>query len=171
MAGGSIEGREALMLKLRAGHAQLRSRLEKAVIIGASMVETTAKDNIRKNNSVVPGNLFQSVVTVTKGSENEFVALVGSAVAYAAAYEYGMSASEGDFHSPAFAAAILEWVKIKHIDADWGMSAEETAFVIVRHIQEYGTRPHPFLIPAYQAHQAEIADLLKRAVSGGSDVS
>jgi phage gpG-like protein len=165
-----IVGGENLIAKLNLVPIQLRKRIEQAVIVSAGIVEQSAKQNIRDNGSVVTGNLFQSVGTVMTQEEDEISATVGTAAKYAAAYEFGQSASEGDFHSVEFAQNILDWVRMKGIDRDWGVSTEEAASAIVHHIQEYGTQPHPFLMPAYQAHQKDIAQLLTNACKMSGEV-
>ncbi len=159
-----ITGGEALIARLGRVPAQVRSLVEQAVIIGAGMVEEDAKNNIRENGSVVSGNLFQSVGTTMTLKEDEITALVGTAGGYASAYEFGMAASEGDFDTHEFYLAILDWVRIKHIGGDTEEEQTATAFFITEHIREYGTQPHPFLIPAYQKNQETIKALLEKAV-------
>ena len=170
---GEIVGGEALLAKMNAVPALLRSRIEQAVTVGAGMIETTAKENIRANQSVVTGNLFQSVGTVMKREEGEISALVGSALGYAAGYEFGVAVEEGNFDTHEFYLAILDWVRIKRIGGNTPEEQETTAYFITEHIRQYGTKPHPFLIPAYQQHQAEIKRLLERVVGtgGGESVS
>lgn len=167
--GLEIRGQEHLMQTIKSLPATMRSNIEKTLIVGGGMIEEQAKNNIRANDSVVTGNLFQSVGTVMSQTDHDITVLVGTAVAYARQYEFGMAASEGDFDTPEFAAAILEWVKMKGIgDGD----DEGTAWAITEHIREFGTQPHPFLIPAYQQHQGTIRELLVKAVAAGAhDVS
>jgi phage gpG-like protein len=159
-------GLDAFARNSRQAVDRLTQRVRAAVVIGASMVEEDAKKNVVDNGSVVSGNLLQSIGTQLSVEGDVLTARVGTAVKYAAGYEFGVAADEGDFQSEEFAAAILDWVRIKGIDAEWGLSAEEAAFIIVRHIQEFGTQPHPFLIPAYQRHQQEIAELITKSFQG-----
>ncbi len=160
-----ITGGESLMRRIRSIPIRMRPLIEQAVIVGAGMIETQAKQNIRDNGSVVTGNLFQSVGTVMKVTEDEVTARVGTAVAYAPGYEFGMAFDDESIQSPSFPAAILDWVHIKGID--FGEGEEATAYEIVNHIREYGTMPHPFLVPAYQQYQGQIKELLERTIAAG----
>lgn len=143
----------------------MRGAVEKALIVGGGMIVETAKKNIRENGSVVTGNLFQSVKMKKTKVDSDPVILVGTEAKYAAAYEFGLTVSEGDFDSSEFADRMMEWGAMKGLDED------ETR-AIIAHIRLNGTRPHPFLYPAFDEHIDKIGDLIEKAVDKeASDVS
>jgi hypothetical protein len=170
MSNGKVTGAGELLARLQRLPITARTHVEQAVLVGAGMIETTAKDNIRNNGSVVTGNLFGSVGTVLTKEDGLIVAEVGTAVKYAPGYEFGLSIGEADFNTPAFEQAIIDWVRIKGIAE--GKDVEPTAWAIITHIREFGTKPHPFLIPAYQEHVNTIKALIEKALGEGvRDVS
>lgn len=150
-----LEGMDQVQKRLASMHERVHNAVVQAIIIGSAIIEEASKNYLKINNSIVTGNLFQSVGTTLTHDEEQVVALVGSALYYAWPYQFGMTVDQGDFDTPAFAEAILTWAAIKGFP--------EAAGAIVDHIRKYGTKPHPFIVEAFNENKQQVYAIIKKA--------
>jgi hypothetical protein len=152
----------------------------------ASAKAALAKPDKRGDRSVVTGNLFRSIEQrggrAGQFSEPSFTDtaldsygkhIVRADAPYAAYVEYGTGLrgltqspmSGANFDSPDVAPydAIREWIDTKGITPRQFDSRDALASAIADSIKAFGTRPHPYMRPAWSAHESD----LKRAHRNG----
>jgi HK97 gp10 family phage protein len=140
---------------------RVHNALGQALINGAFIIEGAAKQNIHSRGT---GNLARSITeSELAKKDNELSIQVGPTVVYGPMYEWGTSPhtnSSGADESLEFEASVTRWGELN------GMSKEEIDGLIY-HIRKYGTKPHPFLGPAYYSNiekiKQEIAQALGKA--------
>lgn len=131
--------------------AEAQVLLKNAVNKAALQVQTKA----RRNCPVDTGRLRSSIAM--RIFEDGLAATVGSDLKYALWIEYGTGPAAGRpryFPPP---GALLEWMKRHGIDP----GAE---YAIARKIYENGTKPRPFLIPAYEEVRPSFLDDARKAL-------
>lgn len=115
-----------------------------------------AQTRLRRNKSVATSLLINSGA-VKEGKDNEILA--GFPTIYAYYVEFGRRAGKW----PPF-RYIYEWVRVRHMAAD-DKEARSIAFLIQRSIGTKGTKPHPFLRPAFEKNRS----LLKQIMIKGAN--
>lgn len=122
--------------------------------LGARII-ADAQNTLRRKRNIGTGLLINSGAVKTKG---EYV-LAGFPTLYAYYVEFGRRA--GKF--PPF-RYIYEWVRVKHFASD-EKEAKSMAYAIQRSIGRKGTKPHPFLKPAYEKNKHLLVQILKKAAA------
>ena len=122
--------------------------------LGARII-ADAQTRLRRNKSIATGLLINSGAVKTKG---EYV-MAGFPTLYAYYTEFGRRAGK----MPPF-RFIYEWVRVKHFASD-EKEAKSMAYAIQRGIGKKGTRPHPFLKPAYEKNKPLLIQILKKAAA------
>lgn len=123
--------------------------------LGQRIISDAQKTLSRKKN-VATGMLINSGA-VKEGADNAILA--GFPTMYAYYVEYGRRAGKW----PPF-RFIYEWVRVRHFAAD-DKEARSVAFLIQRSIGKKGTRPHPFLRPAYEKNKRLLKEVLKKGAA------
>lgn len=114
-----------------------------------------AQNTLRRKKNIGTGLLINSGAVKTKGDQ----VMAGFPTLYAYYVEFGRRA--GKF--PPF-RYIYEWVRVKHFATD-DKEAKTIAYAIQKSIGKKGTRPHPFLKPAYEKNKPLLAQILKKAAA------
>jgi HK97 gp10 family phage protein len=123
--------------------------------LGQRIISDAQKTLSRKKN-VATGMLINSGA-VKEGADNAILA--GFPTIYAYYVEFGRRAGKW----PPF-RFIYEWVRSRHFTAD-DKEARSVAFLIQRSIGKKGTRPHPFLRPAYEKNKRILVQVLKKGAA------
>lgn len=123
--------------------------------LGQRIISDAQKTLSRKKN-VATGMLINSGA-VKEGADNAILA--GFPTMYAYYVEFGRRAGKW----PPF-RFIYEWVRVRHFTAD-DKEARSVAFLIQRSIGKKGTRPHPFLRPAYEKNKRLLTEILKKGAA------
>ena len=110
-----------------------------------------AQTTLRRRKNVASGLLINSGA-VKEGRDNAILA--GFPTLYAYYVEFGRRAGKW----PPF-RYIYEWVRVRHMAAD-DKEARSIAFLIQRSIGKKGTKPHPFLRPAYEKNKKLLNQIL-----------
>lgn len=140
--------------------------------LGARII-ANAQTNLRRAKNHATGLLINSGA-VKEGADNTIMA--GFPTKYAYYVEFGRRAGKW----PPF-NEILQWVKIRRIAQlhdrqerkalgvtklqDYITQTYTAAFLVQRSIGKKGTRPHPFLKPAYERHKPILFAVMRKAVT------
>jgi HK97 gp10 family phage protein len=128
----------------------------------------------KKNAPVDVGRLRASITPSVKQEGTQVIGIVGSNVKYAAAVELGSKP-----HMPPV-QAIAEWVRHKKLAGTYSIKTHKRmgsksrqggedlslAWAIALKIKKFGTKPHPFLVPAFKQNRDAIYQIFQRAVKG-----
>jgi len=135
---------------------RVHDALGQSLIIGALMIERDAKQNTNSNSD--SGTLMRSISPTALKLEGESLSIsVGPTVKYAPNLEYGSSPHTTSTNSEEFVESITLWGKRKGLD-------DYEIFQLIKHIRKYGTKPHPFLGPAYYSNIEKIKLMIKTAL-------
>lgn len=119
-------------------------------------IVSEAQTILRRKRNVATGLLINSGA-VKEGADNAILA--GFPTIYAYYVEFGRKAGKW----PPF-RYIYEWVRVSHLSAD-DKEARSTAFLIQRSIGTKGTKPHPFLKPAFEKNKRLYEQVLRKGAS------
>jgi HK97 gp10 family phage protein len=133
---------------------RVHDALGKALIDGALMVEGSAKQNVNVDTGYTRNSITESPLT-EDGSE--LFIRVGPTAKSAPNLEWGSSPHQSSTNSEEFVESITLWGKRKGMD-------ESEIYQLIKHIRQYGTKPHPFLGPAYYANIEKIKQKIKEAL-------
>jgi HK97 gp10 family phage protein len=147
---------ERLSKKFDAYAGHIVDGVSKALVTGAIQIEGKAKQNAPVG---VSGNLRRSIVTspLRTDDHGKMKISIGPTVAYGAAVEFGTSPHTTDEGSEDFVANITLWGQRKGMD-------EHEIFELIDHIRKFGTKPHPYLMPAYYQLLPSIKENIKHEV-------
>ena len=120
--------------------------------LGARII-ADAQTRLRRNKSIATGLLINSGAVKTKGEQ----VLAGFPTLYAYYTEFGRRA--GKF--PPF-RYIYEWVRVKHFATD-DKEAKSIAYAVQKSIGKKGTKPHPFLKPAFEKNKGLMGAIMRKA--------
>lgn len=115
-----------------------------------------AQTNLRRGRNVATGLLINSGA-VKEGVDNTILA--GFPTMYAYYLEFGRRAGKW----PPF-RFIYEWVRVRHMAAD-DDEAQDIAYAIQRSIGRKGTKPHPFLRPAFEKNKRLYEQVIRKGAS------
>lgn len=115
---------------------------------------SSAQSTLRRRKNIATGLLINSGAVKEVGPA---VIKAGFPTMYAYYVEFGRRSGKW----PPF-RFIYEWVRIRHFTKD-DEEARQIAFLIQRSIGKKGTRPHPFLKPAYEKNKPLLVAILKKA--------
>lgn len=115
-----------------------------------------AQQTLRRRKNVATSLLINSGAVKEDGPIS---IKAGFPTMYAYYVEFGRRAGKW----PPF-RMIYEWVRIKHFTAD-EKEARRVAFLIQKGIGKKGTKPHPFLRPAYEKNKPLLIAILKKAAA------
>lgn len=147
----------------------LYDAMEGLVDYGQRIVDQ-AKANLKSNNSVATGLLRNSGRTI---AQPDGTVDAGFYANYAEFVEYGRKAGGMPPVEP-----IYQWIRkkgagrnsaLKAAAAFTGKTTDElarsAAWAIAISIKRHGTRPHPFLKPAYEQYRNSIDEFMQRQVN------
>ncbi len=138
---------------------QTRDKLGKAMVKGMLRITAEAKRNAPKDT----GHLAQSITQtpIEKDGEGRLMVRGGPTVQYGALVEFGSGPHTSSEGSEDFVANIERWGRRKGMD-------ESQIRALIQHIRKHGTKPHPYLGPAFYALVKEVqADMEEALKSGG----
>lgn len=150
--------------------------MAKGLMKCALLVERDAKINLTDNQHVDTGRLRASYTSRLIDRPHGKTAQTGTNVDYAPDVELG----SGPHHVPL--EDLIAWVRRKGLagggfaknKAGRGYKSgveKDIAYQIQQHIEKYGTKPHPHLLPALKANsgrfQGIIATEIKKDMQGG----
>ena len=115
-----------------------------------------AQTNLRRGRNVATSLLINSGA-VKEGADNTILA--GFPTIYAYYVEFGRRAGKW----PPF-RFIYEWVRVRHVAAD-DEQAKSIAFLIQRSIGKKGTKPHPFLRPAFEKNKRLYEQVIRKGAA------
>lgn len=117
---------------------------------------SSAQSTLRRRKNIATGLLINSGAVKEDGP---VVIKAGFPTMYAYYVEFGRRSGKW----PPF-RFIYEWVRIRHFTKD-DEEARQIAFFIQRSIGKKGTKPHPFLKPAYEKNKPLLVAILKKAAA------
>jgi HK97 gp10 family phage protein len=132
-----------------------KNALTNALVRGAQKIERQAKINAPKDTGLL-SNSIQTGQIESEG-ENVLSIKVGATVKYAPGVENGTSPHTSSEGSEDFIYSITLWGQRK------GMT-EGQIYELIQHIRRNGTKPHPFLGPAYYSLIKEIQSDIEKTV-------
>ena len=155
-------------------YVNMQKRMDLSTKAGREALKTaglkivaTAKDNLRRNKSVVTGMLRASgkVQQVANDPDSVDAGFFSdsSRGGYAFFVEHGRRAGK----MPPV-DEIAQWFKKKHRIGN-AKEALARAWALAKKIAREGTRPHPFFKPAIEANKKEVEQILKEAIKKGID--
>ncbi len=115
-----------------------------------------AQTNLKRGRNIATALLINSGA-VKEGADNTILA--GFPTIYAYYVEFGRRAGKW----PPF-RFIYEWVRVKHMAAD-DDEAHDIAYKIQRSIGLKGTKPHPFLRPAFEKNKRLYEQVIRKGAS------
>ncbi len=152
-----------------------------AMAQSGKLLEDQIKQNLTDNDSVVTGDLRGSVssseVQVTK--EAIFVEIgAGRGLPYAQAVEYGTNPHTPPLSITEPGQPLYKFVEIKRLAGVYSIKTgrrlggkkrqvdenRQAARAIWAHIRKFGTRPHPYFMPAIEQTKERIVKLFEEAV-------
>lgn len=119
------------------------------------LIIAKAQETLKKNGSIATSFLFKSG-KVLKKSDGSVEA--GFDSHYAGAVEFGRKAG-----GMPPVKMILQWLKKKRIGKD--EERESMAWAIAKNIADEGTKPHPFLEPAYEEYRGKIQEYMQEVIN------
>lgn len=133
---------------------QQQDKLSKALVQGMLKILAQAKRNAPKDT----GRLAQSITqTPVQQEDGKLVIYGGPTVEYGALVEFGTGPHvTGQGHDD-FILSITRWGERK------GMSQQEIE-ALIYHIRKYGTKPHPYLGPAWYSLIREVQADIQEAM-------
>jgi len=134
---------------------RVHDKLGQALINGALIVEAAAKQNVNVDTGYTRNSITESELT-EKGSE--IFIRVGPTAKSAPNLEWGSSPHINSEGSEDFVESITLWGKRKGMD-------EHEIQSLIDHIRKYGTKPHPFLGPAYYSNIDKIKQTITKAMA------
>jgi HK97 gp10 family phage protein len=138
---------------------QTEDKLSKAMVRGALMIVRDAKINAPKDR----GTLANSILTTPIEHEAGVLAIrMGPTVAYGAMVENGTVPHTNPQGSEDFVANMELWGRRKGMDDD-------EIRAIIEHIRKHGTKPHPYLGPAFYSNISAIKRDMEEAVKQGGE--
>lgn len=140
----TVHGIDGVSAKLKAMSAETFNRAKAITLNTAHRIAADAKQRAPKDVGFLAAS-----IDVTQ-EENGLAAVIYSSAAYAPYVEFGTR----PHHPPP--SALAGWAR-RH-----GMPGAE--FAIARKIAERGTKPQPFLFPAYEEHRNEYVKAMKEAL-------
>lgn len=135
-----IVGLERLQAGVARGPATLAREVRTAMTAGSLLIEGTARTLAPKDT----GRLAGSITHVIGGGGASLQARIGPSVAWGIFVEQGRRAGK----RPPIAAV-----------EGWARRHGVSPYVVARSIGLKGTRPHPFLLPAYQQNSGRVIAL------------
>jgi HK97 gp10 family phage protein len=123
--------------------------------LGQRIIAEAQRTLWRKRN-VATGLLVNSGA-VKEGADNSILA--GFPTIYAYYVEFGRRAGKW----PPF-RFIYEWVRVRHLAYD-DEEARQKAFLIQRSIGNKGTKPHPFLKPAFEKNKRLYEQVIRKGAA------
>lgn len=115
-----------------------------------------AQTNLKRGRNIATALLINSGA-VKEGADNTILA--GFPTMYAYYLEFGRRAGKW----PPF-RFIYEWVRVKHMAAD-DDEAQDIAYAIQRSIGRKGTKPHPFLRPAFEKNKRLYEQVIRKGAA------
>ena len=112
-----------------------------------------AQMNLKRGRNIATSLLINSGATK---EEADNTILAGFPTIYAYYVEFGRRAGKW----PPF-RFIYEWVRVRHMAAD-DQEAKSIAFLIQRSIGRKGTKPHPFLRPAFEKNKRLYEQVIRK---------
>ena len=112
-----------------------------------------AQTNLKRGRNIATALLINSGA-VKEGADNTILA--GFPTMYAYYLEFGRRAGKW----PPF-RFVYEWVRVRHMAAD-DQEAKSIAFLIQRSIGRKGTKPHPFLRPAFEKNKRLYEQVIRK---------
>lgn len=131
----------------------IETNLDQGLSTAAMIVERDAKSRLKKDGHISTGLLHASVTHRLIVAKYR-AAQIGTNVSYAKDIEFGSAPHKvpiGD---------LKKWAKRKFGD-------ESIAYAVQKVIEERGTKPYPFLIPALNGNRTAIFNAIKAAVKKG----
>lgn len=138
-----IEGLERLQVGVAAGPATLASATRVAMTAGSLLIEGTGRTLAPKDT----GRLAGSITFAISGGGADLTSRIGPSVAYGLYVEKGRAAGK----MPPV-AALMGWATRKGIDP----------YVLARSIARKGTKPHPYMQPAFEGNRAKVVSLFEK---------
>ena len=115
-----------------------------------------AQTNLKRGRNIATALLINSGA-VKEGADNTILA--GFPTMYAYYLEFGRRAGKW----PPF-RFIYEWVRVRHMAAD-DDEAQDIAYAIQRNIGRKGTKPHPFLRPAFEKNKRLYEQVIRKGAA------
>ncbi len=138
--------------------------------MGMSRATLLVQGEAKRLAPVNTGRLRASILPSVERSHLTLRGVVGTPVSYAAAVEFGRKAGK----MPPV-EAIERWVHLKRLAVPAGKkymskksregSERQIAWAIALNIARHGTKPHPYLLPAFENKKDQITQIIGEAVA------
>ena len=150
-----IKGFDEFKKKFGKLSKQIIKAMDNAAKEAAYTAEREMKKNIKQNKSVYTGRLWDSM---RSEQIRPMVWGVGSQVKYQWYLEYGTRP-----HRPPF-KPIFEWARLKN--KLYGESGKAKAYLlakaVMKTIETKGTKPHPFIRPAFETVKGQFSLIIEK---------
>lgn len=143
MITAQVEGLDRLQRGLTGAPRALGSETRKAMEASLTLIEGDARKNAPQDTRRLAGSITYSI----RGTGAELTGRVGPSLRYGWFVEHGRR--PGKF--PPLAAV-----------SGWARRHGVSPFVVARAIARKGTRPQPFLVPAFEKNRGRIVGLFER---------
>jgi len=115
---------------------------------------TATKQIQQKARRLVPvdtGDLRESIENVVRTTDKDITGIVGASQPYAAHVEFGTRPHWIPLKDPQKSAAFRKWCKKRGLNP----------YAVARAIAKKGTKPHPYLIPAFEQLKQRVINSFK----------
>ncbi len=134
---------------------QGNEKLARGLVNGMLRIVRDAKINAPKDRGIMADSI---TLTPVEQEDGKLVVRGGPTVKYAPNVEFGSSPHTSAEGSEDFVASITLWGQRK------GMDASQIG-ELIEHIRKHGTKPHPFMGPAFYHNLRQIEEDIKRAMA------
>lgn len=168
----SVEGFDAIDARLAQAQALVRRDLRQAMDASLLLIEAGTKQRLQPYH--LTGRSERSVTHSVVDTGNSIMGVVGSSAIWARAFELGRPPGIWPPLAP-----LVVWVRARHLSGVYSLKSHrrlgtrdrlmrdyqdvQAARGVQRAIYKRGIKPHPALIPAYNAALPRIVTLFQRA--------
>lgn len=142
-----INGQEKIVKKLEDVNRFLKDRL----VMNMEIAMREVKQRARELVPVDTGDLSKSIRNVVRVTDKSITGIVGASQPYAAAVEFGTRPHWIPLKDPQKSAAFRKWCQKRGLNP----------YLVARAIAKKGTKPHPYLIPAFEQLKSRIINSFK----------
>lgn len=147
-----IKGLDKMLSRFRSAPAQLKIIKTEMLSTLGLFAEREAKKNLKDNGSIHTGKLRNSITHRVSISGDE--ARVGTNLIYGIVIEKGRKSKRMPPFGPG--SELREWARKK-------LGNENLAFVVARSIAQKGTKPKPYMEPAFNMTQKKAGPTIQAA--------
>lgn len=142
----NINGKKELIEKIGKVNDAIKDKIVMNMRISTMMIKQRARELV----PVDTGALRRSIRDVTRATDKSVTGIVGTTMPYGAGVEFGTKP-----HWPP-PGALDKWARKRGLNP----------YLVARAIAKKGTKPHPYMIPAFRELKDKIIQSFKRIIEG-----